>query len=91
MEQRRLGGLVLLLTAAAWLYYSAWVLITPFIEREQPVRLIFPPRDWALAAPVLAGVGLFGTTLLTLGCFLVSGELRKMRAQQMAALAHKKS
>lgn len=49
----------------------------PFIEREQPVRLIFPRRDWALAAPVLAGVGLFGTTLLTLGCFLVSGELRK--------------
>ena len=41
------------------------------------MRLIFPPRDWALAAPVLAGVGLFGTTLLTLGCFLVSGELRK--------------
>lgn len=28
MEQRRRGGLVLLLTAAAWLYYTAWVLIT---------------------------------------------------------------
>lgn len=35
---------------------------------------LFPPSYYALAAPVLAGVGLFGGVLLTLGCFLVGGE-----------------
>lgn len=38
---------------------------------------LFPPRYYAIAVPVLAGVTLFGTTLLTLGCFLVSSELGK--------------
>ena len=51
--------------------------LQPFVESNQPVLRAFPPRHWALAAPVLAGVGLFGTTLLTLGCFLVSSEMRK--------------
>lgn len=38
---------------------------------------LFPSRYYAIAVPVLAGVTLFGTTLLTLGCFLVSSELQK--------------
>ena len=49
----------------------------PFIEPGQPVLRLFPPRHLALAAPVLAGVGLWGATLITLGCFLVGGELAR--------------
>ena len=49
----------------------------PFIDEDQPTRRLFPSPYYAIAPPVLAGVALWGATLVTLGCFLVSSELRK--------------
>ena len=60
------GRLVLSLTLASWLGYTLWLV--------HPIVAIAPPRYHAVALPVAAGVALFGTSLLTLGCFLVSGE-----------------
>jgi hypothetical protein len=51
--------------------------VQPFVEEGQPILRIFPQSYWAVAAPVLAGVVLFGVTLLTLGGFLAVGELAK--------------
>jgi len=51
--------------------------VQPFVDDGQPVLRFFPPRYYAIALPVLAGVALFGITLLTLGCFLVASELTK--------------
>ncbi|KAL4422488.1 hypothetical protein ABPG75_008685 [Micractinium tetrahymenae] len=81
LSQRAAGTLVLVTSCSLYSYYTFWVLITPFIEEDQPVLRLFPPRYYAIAVPVLAGVALFGTTLLTLGCFLVSSELRKYREE----------
>ena len=49
----------------------------PFVEPDQPVLRLFPPTYYALAAPVLAGVCLWSTTLIALGCLLAGPELRK--------------
>ena len=51
--------------------------VQPFVEEGQPILRLFPSSYWAVAVPVLAGVVLFGVTLLTLGAFLVVGELAK--------------
>ncbi|EFN52542.1 hypothetical protein CHLNCDRAFT_138970 [Chlorella variabilis] len=81
------GNLVLVAACALYAYYTAWVLVTSFVEEGQPILRLFPPRHFAIAAPVLAGVVLFGVTLCTLGGFIVSSELGKLRQQWAEAKA----
>ena len=48
-----------LLTVAAYIYYSVWLLLTPFVEKEIAwFHALFPDTWWALAVP---------TALLVLG------------------------
>lgn len=56
---------------------SSFCSLQSFVEEGQPILRLFPPRHFAIAAPVLAGVVLFGVTLCTLGGFIVSSELGK--------------
>lgn len=85
MEARLAGRLLFALSTAVYLYYTAWLLIVPFIDEDQPARRLFPPPYYAVAPPVAAGVLLFSVTLITLGVFLVSSELRKLRAKSKSA------
>lgn len=48
---------------AAYLYYTVWVLLTPFVDKDVAwFHSLFPDRWWALAVP---------TALLVLGLTLV--------------------
>lgn len=80
MERRSVGKLLFFVVTIAYLYYSFWVLVTPFIDLDQPILRFFPDKYFAIAVPVLAGVVLWSVTLITLGSFLVGSELRKSRA-----------
>ena len=53
------GAIGFALTVAAYLYYSLWVLLTPFVEKDVAwFHNLFPHTWWALAVP---------TALLVLG------------------------
>ena len=53
------GAVGFALTVAAYLYYSLWVLLTPFVEKDVVwFHNLFPDTWWALAFP---------TALLVLG------------------------
>ena len=53
------GAVGFALTVAAYLYYSLWVLLTPFVEKDVVwFHDLFPDTWWALAVP---------TALLVLG------------------------
>ena len=53
------GAIGFALTVAAYLYYSLWVLLTPFVEKDVVwFHNLFPDTWWALAVP---------TALLVLG------------------------
>jgi hypothetical protein len=52
----------------------------PFIDSDQTYILKhFPDTYYALAIPLFSGVVLISVTLATLGGFLISGELAKLR------------
>lgn len=54
------------------------VSMQPFIDADQSILQIFPDPYYALAPPAFLGVLLMGVTLVTIGCFLVHGELSKL-------------
>jgi len=52
---------------AAYAYYSVWVLLTPFVDKDVPwFHSFFPDRWWAIAVPtatLVLGLTLVGTFL----------------------------
>ena len=47
-----LGGAGIALTSAAYLYYTIWVLLTPFVDSDVLwFHSLFPDRWWAVAVP----------------------------------------
>jgi len=48
------GGLALGLSVVFWLYYTIWVIVTPFYDNTW-VASLFPERKLAVQVPVIIG------------------------------------
>ncbi|XP_071494274.1 dolichol phosphate-mannose biosynthesis regulatory protein-like [Diadema antillarum] len=46
-----------------FVYYTFWIIVLPFIEADQIVHQLFPPRKYAVIVPFVAG----GVALLIVG------------------------
>jgi dolichyl-phosphate mannosyltransferase polypeptide 2 regulatory subunit len=53
---RLVGGSMLLFSTALFIYYTFWVLLTPFIDADHFVQRYFPARHYAILIPAIAGV-----------------------------------
>ncbi len=76
MADRVLGVALLVASTLGFVYYSVWVLALPFVDAEQPLHALFPPRHWAVALPAYA---------IVVRCGLRATQRRA--AQTAAALA----
>jgi hypothetical protein len=76
MADRALGAALLVASTLGFVYYSVWVLALPFVDAEQPLHALFPPRHWAVALPAYA---------IVVRCGLRATQRRA--AQRAAALA----
>ena len=54
MADRALGAALLVASSAGFLYYTVWTLALPFVDADQPLHRLFPPRHWAVAVPAYA-------------------------------------
>ena len=55
MSHRLAGRLLLSSLALSFAYYTVWTLVLPFVEADQPLHRLFPPRHLAVALPALFG------------------------------------
>ena len=54
-------GLVVLLAMYVW--YTAWIVLSPLVSSSHPVHAFFPDRYWGLAVPVAFGVTLLSVSI----------------------------
>ncbi|XTI84917.1 dolichyl-phosphate mannosyltransferase polypeptide 2 [Cenococcum geophilum] len=82
----RLVGLAMLIAASAvFLYYTIWTLLMPFVDEDQSLHSLFPPRVWAIRIPVIL-ILLFSTVV---GSFLSVVMIRSNRRKALKAKAKK--
>ena len=67
MNDRAFGAVALAFLTVAFVYYTAWALVTPLIDEGHPVLRLFPRTELSVILP-----GYLGGTLV-LGCFFVVG------------------
>ncbi|KAL4219646.1 Dolichol phosphate-mannose biosynthesis regulatory protein [Mactra antiquata] len=57
MSDQLVGAGLLTCTGLAFLYYTLWVIVLPFVDDEQTlIHNMFPDRKFAIILPLLAGV-----------------------------------
>ncbi|RKP39995.1 putative dolichyl-phosphate mannosyltransferase polypeptide 2, partial [Dimargaris cristalligena] len=66
LQDKAVGGFLLLLSVAVFGYYSIWTLIMPFVDADHPLHQFFLPREYAIRIPVV--LILLGLTVV--GSFL---------------------
>ena len=54
MSDRVLGACLLVAASLGFAYYTVWALALPFVDAEQPLHALFPPRHLAVALPAAA-------------------------------------
>lgn len=61
-------------------YYTAWVILLPFIDSEHVIHKFFLPREYAVAIPLAAGLLL----LLFVGLFITYIMLKNQKVTKKA-------
>ncbi|OQR81680.1 hypothetical protein THRCLA_23314, partial [Thraustotheca clavata] len=52
-SDQTVGAIVLAISVPTFAYYTLWVLITPFVDKDHVVQSFFPDRHYAIAIPAI--------------------------------------
>ncbi|KAG1698778.1 hypothetical protein DVH05_014733 [Phytophthora capsici] len=71
-------GLVLLaISVVVYVYYSVWVLLTPFIDEDHPIQQFFLPYHYAISIPAVLLVLLFSGAATFIGMVMIKSQKKK--------------
>ena len=83
MVESKTAGLIWFVSVIIfWIYYTFWMLISPFIDVNLPIQKYFPERQWGIAVPIFLGVGFLTFALTLTGLALVSDSSIYKRISQ---------
>ena len=72
VESKSLGTLWFISVLAFWIYYTFWIIISPFVEPSHAMQRYFPDRKWGIVVPILLGIGYLCVALTFVGLALIS-------------------
>ena len=61
------GWTLITVTSLVYVYYTIWVIVLPFVDKDQIFHDFFPDHKYALGIPLLAGT----IGLITIGIFVL--------------------
>ncbi|KAF9599419.1 hypothetical protein IFM89_036999 [Coptis chinensis] len=59
LADKAVGFLLSLISLSIFTYYTFWVIILPFVDRDHFIHKYFLAQEYAILIPVFAGVALF--------------------------------
>ena len=78
---RLIGGLGFAIAVLIYLYYTAWVIVGPFVDpRVEWFHSLFPRRWWAIALPTALLVLAVSIVGAFVGCVLLRKERKKKKS-----------
>ena len=72
VESRTLGTIWFTSVLIFWIYYTLWILVSPFIDNGHSLQRFFPDRKWGIVIPIMLGVGYLSVALTFVGLALVT-------------------
>lgn len=76
-SDKAVGSVLLLISIVVYVYYTAWVILSPFIEETHPVQKFFLPYHYAIAIPAALIVLLFTGAASFIGLVMIRAKSKK--------------
>eukprot|EP00884_Botryococcus_braunii_P020043 jgi/Botrbrau1/6722/Bobra.0324s0013.1 len=76
------GLLLVAASTVGFVYWSLWILVTPFVEEDQPLLRFFPDRYYGIIIPCMAFSMLLGSVLLFVGGVLLFEQRKRWTTAQ---------
>ncbi|KAJ8460203.1 hypothetical protein OPV22_033129 [Ensete ventricosum] len=80
LADKAVGFLLSAISLSIFSYYTFWVIILPFVEKDHFVHGYFLPQEYAILIPVFAGVVLLSFLCVFVGCVMIKSNKKKKSA-----------
>eukprot|EP00762_Andalucia_godoyi_P007692 ANDGO_07938.mRNA.1 Dolichol phosphate-mannose biosynthesis regulatory protein len=74
---RLLGGSMLAFATVLFVYYTFWIILTPFIDEDHFIQAYFPARHYAIVVPTVIGVAGVSAIASFVGLVMVRSGSKK--------------
>ncbi|GLJ05179.1 hypothetical protein SUGI_0012880 [Cryptomeria japonica] len=74
LEGKAVGLFMVFFSFSVFAYYTFWVIILPFVDRDHFAHNYFLPREYAIIIPTFAGVALLSFLLVFVGFTLLKAK-----------------
>ncbi|KAI0322234.1 dolichol phosphate-mannose biosynthesis regulatory [Amylostereum chailletii] len=83
VSDKSLGGVMMIVAAAVFMYYTTWAVLLPFFNASSPLHAWFPSREWAIRLP--AFILLLGASAIAafVGNTIVNENRKKAQKAKM--------
>ncbi|TMW69589.1 hypothetical protein Poli38472_001745 [Pythium oligandrum] len=78
-SDKLVGTVLLLISIAVYVYYTVWVILTPFIDQDHAIQRFFLPYHYAIAIPALLIVLLFSGAATFIGLVMIRSKNKKKK------------
>ncbi|XP_074567358.1 dolichol-phosphate mannose synthase subunit 2 [Curcuma longa] len=80
LADKAVGFLLTAISISIFVYYTFWVIILPFVEKDHFVHEYFLPQEYAVLLPVFAGVALLSFLCVFVGFVMIKSNNKKKSA-----------
>ncbi|XP_071696093.1 dolichol-phosphate mannose synthase subunit 2-like [Rutidosis leptorrhynchoides] len=77
LADRAIGFVLASISVIVFTYYTFWVIILPFVDKEHFVHNYFLPQEYAILLPVYAGVSLISFLSVFIGYVMLKSKKKK--------------
>ena len=74
LTDRTIGSLLSLANTCFFVYYTLWIIVSPFVDTNHFSQVVFPKREYGLVIPALLIVGVLATALITTSFLFITNK-----------------
>ncbi|GAB9474472.1 hypothetical protein Gpo141_00011595 [Globisporangium polare] len=75
------GLALLLISIVVYVYYTTWVIVTPFINPDHVIQRLFLPYHYAIAIPAALVVLVFSGAATFVGLVMIRSKNQKKKSE----------
>ncbi|CAI5741014.1 unnamed protein product [Peronospora destructor] len=76
-SDQTVGTVLLIISVIVYVYYSTWVLLSPFIDEDHPIQQFFLPYHYAISIPAVIIVLLFSGAATFIGMVMIKSQKKR--------------
>ncbi|CAH0481697.1 unnamed protein product [Peronospora belbahrii] len=76
-SDQTVGSLLLVVSVIVYVYYSTWVLLSPFIDDDHIIQHFFLPYHYAISIPAVLVVLVFSGAATFIGMVMIKSQQKK--------------